>query len=926
MSAKPAPPPDPGVPGYTLGRELGRGGMGVVYAATHLATGIEVAIKTVRPGGAEARAALQTEILAMARLNHPNLLYLYDHGTSHAEDEPLVWLAVELASGGSLEAWEPTSWASVEPVLDAVLSGLAHAHARGVAHRDLKPANLLRATHRDHRPGLKIADFGFTAVRDLDAEIVYGGTPRYLPPEQADTQAGDPGPWSDLYALGAVLWHWVCGTPLYRGRSVKRIVRQHLRSPLPAFAPRFDVPATLQPLLRHMLAKAPGARPRSVAEVRRALGTGHRSTGWALEAAASGSASARLPGIGVGLLPLRDWRMVGRDRARRQLVEALEAVCAEGRPAVRLICGPAGVGKTRLMRWLAETAAEAGLASVLWAPEDIGTALATAMRGPVIVCFDDLDAEAEQSAASLAFARAPILTLATTRTPEAWPDLALVQSFGAVALGPMEPAAFRQLLHSEVGLSGPSTLRLGPLCGELPGVAAAWVAELARTGALQPSPEGFVVDADALGAPPRLDEGDVRALQAALQDASARDVKALRAAALLEREVDGEEWLGLLQWLRLPLPHDALHALASAGVITRREDGFTWTSSAIQDAVLQPPGQPAEHLAAARVLAALPPNSSRRARRGEHLLRAGRVADARAVLLVHQAAAEPAAQERLRDTLELLRPHMGDATDTQKCCFLLMELRVLLNLVSGPAAIPAADALLAAVGTPREPGTLADVDEALRLEAREFVARVYAFEGLPDKALPLLDTLPETPVTLRCRALVQSDLGDYRASEALSRRALALATTPGQQARIANGLGSTLGRAGAFAQALEWFRRSLELLEPEQRYVPHGNIAMTLLVLGRAPEALEHARAAYGLAQHRGARRLAVGAILYGISAALADEEELERIGDQALYSLKRYGLADAHLLLRAIGAAKPERAATSVFLEAVRYAIAHPS
>ena len=251
-----------------------------------------------------------------------------------------------------------------------------------------------------------------------------------------------------------------------------------------------------------------------------------------------------------------------------------------------------------------------------------------------------------------------------------------------------------------------------------------------------------------------------------------------------------------------------------------------------------------------------------------------------------------------------------------------MELRVLLNLVSGPAAIPAADALVRAVGPTREAGgRAADVDDDLRQEALEFAARVYAFESLPGKATQLLDVLPETAATLRCRAIVLGEQGHHDRAEQVLIRALDLADSTSQQARLANSVGNAIARAGRHDEALTWFQRTLELLEPPQHFVPYGNMAMSQLVLGRFAQALESARAAFRIAQHRGARRVAVSAIVYGVAAVRADEAELIHIADQALFSLKRYGIGDPDLLVSVLQQARPTTQAGRDFVQAMLFA-----
>jgi len=909
------------IPGYALGDVLGHGAMGTVWRATHVATGADVALKLVVPGSERERAALESEVLAMARLNHPALLYLHDFGHLNGDDGGL-WMALELASGGALEGWIPPDWPSLWEVLDPLLAGLSHAHAHGLVHRDLKPANLLRATASDHRPGVKIGDFGLAMVRGIDAAIQRGGTPLYMPPEQYRKGFGAIGPWSDLYALGAVVWHWATGRPPFSG-GPRALMRQHAVEAPPAFEPRFAVPDALEPLLRELLRKQASERPTQVAALRRALDGVPSDPRAAILATAQRSGSARLPGIGTGLLPLRDWRVVGRDDERAWLLDALDEVRRSQQPQVRWLTGPQGSGTSRLVRWLAEAAAECGVAEVVWSPSDVWQARERSHHGVVLVCFDEPSPAQEELVATLAFSRRPILTLATHAA--AAPRAHVLPNESVRVLGPMRPGDVRDLLHSELGLTGALSVRVAGRCAGNPGRAIAWTVELAGRGLLQPSADGFELTTALEGlAPPDLEAPQLPAIQR-IVDGPAEAWRSMRLAALLGIVVASDEWRAVLAGAALPRPTAAVRTLLRAGHMRQAEGGLVWADPHARDALLTPPAAAAEHGVVARALGEVPPNAERTLRRGLHLVAAGQHSQGRVLLLTLEHATRWQDAEQLREVVDAFRGAMDGATTQQRCCLALMELRVMLNLVSGRAALPGARHLLKQVGHPSAPGPWwPELSTPMRIEALEFVARVFAFEEQADDALKLLVELPRSPATLRCRALALSTQHRFREAEGLLRQALGEATDPRQQARIANGLGSTLSRAGRADQALVWFERSNDLLEPALRYTPQGNMAMALLTLGRPAQALPHARSAYQLARHHGMRRLAFPAILYAVCAAACDEQQLDAIGDLALFCVKRYGLGDGHLVTERLRGIRPERPATQAFVDAMIYALDH--
>jgi hypothetical protein len=181
---------------YRIDKEIGRGGMAVVYAGWHEQLERRVALKVLAQhlaGDPEFRARFLREARIASSLHHPNLVRTYD--IAQLDGQPCI--VMELVSGGTLDGGRLTRAEAAR-----VAEGLAHAHQRGVVHRDLKPANLLRA--RDG--SVKIADFGIARAAEETMVTQIGtvlGTLRYLAPEQAEGRAV--GTEADVYSLGVVL-------------------------------------------------------------------------------------------------------------------------------------------------------------------------------------------------------------------------------------------------------------------------------------------------------------------------------------------------------------------------------------------------------------------------------------------------------------------------------------------------------------------------------------------------------------------------------------------------------------------------------------------------------------------------------------------------------------------------------------------------
>lgn len=273
---------------FALDAIVGRGGMGLVYRATHILSGADVALKVVTgqlANSPEYHHAFELEVEAMARLEHPGILTVYDHGVVKSDVDGLnsslaagsPWFAMELANAGSLTDSMPQNWLELRKLLMEILDALAHAHARDIVHRDLKPANILLNTSGIQRR-YKLSDFGIAHAIDSDPVRQTShfdqsaGTPLYMSPEQFYGRWRSYGPWTDLYSLGCLAYHVCCGRPPFVAPTLHGLADRHLHEPPPPLVPLFAVPEGLDGWVSQLLAKQPADRYRRAADAAWDLG------------------------------------------------------------------------------------------------------------------------------------------------------------------------------------------------------------------------------------------------------------------------------------------------------------------------------------------------------------------------------------------------------------------------------------------------------------------------------------------------------------------------------------------------------------------------------------------------------------------------------------------------------------------------------
>jgi eukaryotic-like serine/threonine-protein kinase len=307
---------------YAIDGRLGEGGMGTVYRARDTLLKRTVAIKVLASSDPESARRLLHEARAASALNHPNIVTIY----AVEQQDETAFIVMEHVDGESLDRAIPPEGLAVDRVLDYsrdIADALTEAHAHGIVHRDVKPANVMIA--RSGRA--KVLDFGIarqTPLPDARTRTVtivdagLAGTPGYLAPEQLTGAAA--GPRSDLFGLGAVMYHMLAGRPPFEGDTAWSVMDATVRVTPAALATRRpDVPAALERIVATCLDKDPARRFGSAAEVSQALETLRRERAGLAAPQRSGlsrsivAAALALALVATGVLV---WLRVRESRAR----------------------------------------------------------------------------------------------------------------------------------------------------------------------------------------------------------------------------------------------------------------------------------------------------------------------------------------------------------------------------------------------------------------------------------------------------------------------------------------------------------------------------------------------------------------------------------------------------------------------------------
>ncbi|MFN2363235.1 MAG: protein kinase, partial [Halarsenatibacteraceae bacterium] len=255
---------------YEINKELGRGGMAVVYEATDIMLDRQVALKMLRPEYASDEdfiKKIRHEARAVARISHPNVVNIYDIG----QTDNYHYLVMENIIGQNLK--EIIDARNKLPIIEAldiasqIAAALHVAHESDIVHCDIKPHNIILTPENQ----VKVTDFGIaravssTVTLDMTDSVV--GSAHYFSPEQA--KGGEITPLTDIYSLGIVLFEMLTGTVPFTGETAVSVALKHIKEPVPDLANyNKSIPEEINKLIKKALAKNPEERFSSALEMR----------------------------------------------------------------------------------------------------------------------------------------------------------------------------------------------------------------------------------------------------------------------------------------------------------------------------------------------------------------------------------------------------------------------------------------------------------------------------------------------------------------------------------------------------------------------------------------------------------------------------------------------------------------------------------
>lgn len=604
-------------------QRIGAGGMGEVWLGRHVDTDIPAAIKVVNPERSKSEAAFasfENELRAIATLDHPNIVRLLDHGragraaswmTSGRVDATSPYLALEFVRGGPISRWMgKMSWPQIRRVLTDLLQALAHAHARRVLHLDLKPDNVLLNEPGRPEAGVRLTDFGLALLRDQSRDAV-AGTIHFMAPEQFVGK--DLGTHSDLYALGCMAWGMMTDRAPFEADSHLEMQSLHAVADLPAFEPKMTVPSGILPWLQKLLRKNPRDRFTRASDALAAL---DRLDPTPLPAAdTKGSTALVVAEAGLSLARERQPALVGHQEVRDTLWRALLDCRRRGRPKAVELHGPLGSGRTALASWLGTRAHEEGIAEVVWHDPEQG--LASLFDGPPAVSpgslalrlLRTLDAQRNgRVAVVVAHAADPVLPevldillreadgplFFVVRTPPG--QLKRNRQIQRISLRPLPDEQIRALLRSLLPLTPAFEDRMVRWSEGNAGLALAQVRQLAASGDLRPTRNGWESPHIRKLGVPRAVAQALKSTLAEIGDTPER-WEALQIAAALGTHVDAPLW-GELATAR----DDVAQALVDALVLARDGEDYRWRQPAARHLLTEDRsirlahGRVAEHL------------------------------------------------------------------------------------------------------------------------------------------------------------------------------------------------------------------------------------------------------------------------------------------------------------------------------------------